>query len=259
MEQLSPAGRRGPSPSPLLAALSLPPAEAPDSIRNLMVRSRVGRAFWMLLAARVLVGWVHGLLPDATWLGFVSVCTGLALAVAGVMLLARFWGIARRRLLWRVRRKLVLSYVFIGVVPVILVVAFFLFAGVLVATQVTAFLFKRGFDDLVDEASVMAQTAAVEVQRAGLSQTDEVLGRKVANTVSRYPGVSIAIVPATPGGVAGAGPREVGGVVAPHRAARRRAGVGEHRRLRRPARLHRRGAGRRVAGGRARRQLPRAA
>ena len=195
MEQLSPAGRRGPSPSPLLAALSLPPPEAPDSIRNLLVRSRVGRAFWMLLAARVLVGWVHGLLPDATWLGFVSACTGLALAIAGATLLARFWGIARRRLLWRVRRKLVLSYVFIGVVPVILVVAFFLFAGVLVATQVTAFLFKRGFDDLVDEASVMAQTAAVEVQRAGLSQTDEVLGRKVANTMSRYPGVSVALVP----------------------------------------------------------------
>ena len=80
----------------------------------------------------------------------------------------RLWGIARRRLLWRVRRKLILSYVFIGVVPVVLLVAFFLFAGLLMSLHVSAFLFKRGFDDLVDEATVLAQTAAVEVQRAGL-------------------------------------------------------------------------------------------
>jgi sigma-B regulation protein RsbU (phosphoserine phosphatase) len=125
----------------------------------------------------------------------VTTCVGLALAIAGLVLVARVWGIARRRLLWRVRRKLVLSYVFIGVVPVILLVAFFLFAGVLMSTQVSAFLFKRGFDDLVDEASVIAQTTAVEVQRGGWAQADEILSRKVTNAVSRHPGVSVAIVP----------------------------------------------------------------
>jgi sigma-B regulation protein RsbU (phosphoserine phosphatase) len=187
--------RRGAFPSPLLAALSLPPAEAPDSVRNLLVRSRAGRVFWILLAVRLLVGWLHGLLPTAAWLGVVSTCLGLGLAVAGLVLLIRIWGIVRRRLLWRVRRKLVLSYVFIGVVPVILLVAFVLFAGVLMSLHVSAFLFKRGFDDLVDEASVIAQTSAVELQRAGLPQSDEVLTRKVANTASRYPGVSIALVP----------------------------------------------------------------
>ncbi len=195
MQQSSPASRRGLAPSPLLTALSLPPAEAPDSVRNLLVRSRTGRAFWTLLATRLTLWWAHSLLPTAGWFDLVTMAVGLALALAGVILLLRLWGIARRRLLWRVRRKLVLSYVFIGVVPVILLVAFFLFAGVLMSLHVSAFLFKRGFDDLVDEATAIAQTAAVEVQRGRLSQADEVLARKVANTSSRYPGVSIALLP----------------------------------------------------------------
>ena len=37
----------------------------------------------------------------------------------------------QRRLLWRVRRKLILSYIFIGVVPALLIVGFFLLGGVL--------------------------------------------------------------------------------------------------------------------------------
>src|SRR5205807_1322181 len=32
----------------------------------------------------------------------------------------------RQRLLWRVRRKLIISYIFVGFVPVILIIAFFL-------------------------------------------------------------------------------------------------------------------------------------
>ena len=37
----------------------------------------------------------------------------------------------KRRLLWRVRRKLILSYIFIGVVPALLIVVFFLLGGLL--------------------------------------------------------------------------------------------------------------------------------
>ncbi|MBE3087943.1 MAG: hypothetical protein IMZ71_02345, partial [Chloroflexi bacterium] len=38
---------------------------------------------------------------------------------------------AKRRLLWRVRRKLILSYIFIGFVPALLIVAFFVVAGLM--------------------------------------------------------------------------------------------------------------------------------
>ena len=37
--------------------------------------------------------------------------------------------VAKRRLLWRVRRKLIISYIFIGFIPAMLIVAFFLLGG----------------------------------------------------------------------------------------------------------------------------------
>jgi hypothetical protein len=45
----------------------------------------------------------------------------------------------KRRLLWRVRRKLILSYIFIGVIPSLLILVFFLFAGSLVFMNVSAY------------------------------------------------------------------------------------------------------------------------
>src|SRR6476660_7653026 len=55
----------------------------------------------------------------------------LALIFAAAYGLTRFVFWAKRGLLWRVRRKLILSYVFVGVVPVLLVITFFLLAGLL--------------------------------------------------------------------------------------------------------------------------------
>ena len=46
----------------------------------------------------------------------------------------RLFVLMKRRLLWRVRRKLILSYIFIGVVPALLIIAFFLLGGVLLSS-----------------------------------------------------------------------------------------------------------------------------
>ena len=58
----------------------------------------------------------------------------------------RLFVLMKRRLLWRVRRKLILSYIFIGVVPALLIVVFFLLGGVLIFMNVSAYLFKDGYD-----------------------------------------------------------------------------------------------------------------
>jgi sigma-B regulation protein RsbU (phosphoserine phosphatase) len=178
---------------PLLDAPPGPPGRQ-DSVRRLLFRTPLGYVFWAALLARGAMAWLQGGATASLLVDTLTVVSGLALAVSLVLVLIRFWGIARRRLLWRVRRKLILSYVFIGVVPVILVVAFFLFAGAVMFLHVSAYLFKRGFDDLVDEATVLAQTAAAEVQRGGLENADQVLARKVANGSARYPGISVALV-----------------------------------------------------------------
>ncbi|MCU0255293.1 MAG: SpoIIE family protein phosphatase [Vicinamibacterales bacterium] len=185
-----------------------------DSVRHLLFATPVGRIFWVALAVRLGLAWLHRARPDVPALvDVLTVAAGLTVGVTLVLLVVRLWGIARRRLLWRVRRKLILSYVFIGVVPVVLVVALMLFAGALMFLHVSAFLFKRGFDDVVDEARVAAETAVVEVERTGGRNTEGILARKVASLSYRFPGVSVALArrPAEAGApiaTASAGPWE---------------------------------------------------
>ena len=49
--------------------------------------------------------------------------------------------------------KLIVSYVFIGFVPALLIVAFFLFGGALMFFNVSAYLFKTGVDDIVERGA----------------------------------------------------------------------------------------------------------
>ena len=60
----------------------------------------------------------------------------------------------KRRLLWRVRRKLILSYIFIGVVPALLIIGFFLLGADVVSMNVSAYLFKDGYDAIVDDIAL---------------------------------------------------------------------------------------------------------
>ncbi|MYD88109.1 MAG: hypothetical protein F4Y14_19230, partial [Acidobacteria bacterium] len=83
-----------------------------------LARSWPGRFLLAGALAKIL------LLPFVTaggsLLAWVDVSASLALAVGLGHLLLRSVARLRRRLLWRVRRKLILSYVFIGFVPVLL-------------------------------------------------------------------------------------------------------------------------------------------
>jgi sigma-B regulation protein RsbU (phosphoserine phosphatase) len=100
----------------------------------------------------------------------------------------------RRKLFWRVRRKLVLSYVFLGVVPVALLVLFTMFGGFVLYTNVTAYLFHEGLGDLINDVDQMAETAAVEIGRDP-STAGVVITRKLANLAREYPAsLSLAVV-----------------------------------------------------------------
>ena len=107
------------------------------------LRERHG--FWQALlhtlAGRAIVGGlVVRIIIALARLTFRSVPIVLNVAdtVAGVMLAAgaayfvvRLAIVAKRQLLWRVRRKLILSYLFIGFTPVILIASFLLLCGFL--------------------------------------------------------------------------------------------------------------------------------
>jgi sigma-B regulation protein RsbU (phosphoserine phosphatase) len=120
----------------------------------------------------------------------------LALIFAAAYGLTRFVFWAKRGLLWRVRRKLILSYVFVGVVPVLLVITFFLLAGLLLFFNVSSYLVKARLRSLNDQVQFLAQTTVAELQPSPTSAAfTEVLERRLAGIETRYPFVSLAIVP----------------------------------------------------------------
>jgi sigma-B regulation protein RsbU (phosphoserine phosphatase) len=118
----------------------------------------------------------------------------IALVAAGVYLLVRGAAFTNRRLLWRVRRKLIISYIFIGFVPAILIVAFFLLGGLLLFSNFSSYLVQNRLRTLADRAQSIAQTTAVDIQRMGRLETASVITRRQAEAAHEFPGLSFAVL-----------------------------------------------------------------
>ncbi len=122
----------------------------------------------------------------------------LVILLGGSLLLYRLFTIITRRLLWRVRRKLTLSYIFIGFVPALLIVAFFLLCGLLIFFNVSSYLVQSRVRTLVDQVQFLAQAAALELRRApGDAGLPETLDREREGAAQRYPTASFVAAPAT--------------------------------------------------------------
>src|SRR5579859_5577526 len=163
------------------------------SPRELLVRTWPGRIFLAAAAIKVVaVVWrLAAPLPNA-----VRVISGVATVGLLVALVIFSWRLVvqvKRRLLWRVRRKLILSYIFIGVIPSVLILIFFLFAGSLVFMNVSAYLFKDGYDAIVEAALVSAQAGASGIARNPASVV-ETIQRVHGIRAPVYPGVSVAYI-----------------------------------------------------------------
>ena len=100
----------------------------------------------------------------------------------------------RAALLWRVRRKLLLSYFFFGLVPVVLIVAFVLAAAVLLYVTVASYVFRESYGDALLTARNIAEASAVEAGRTPM-QAAAGLERRYENLRGRFPGLSLAVVP----------------------------------------------------------------
>ena len=127
-----------------------------------------GRALLAGLIVRLLVAAAATVAdPLPAFLSVLDAAGGLAIAFGAAYFAYRLLMIAKRRLLWRVRRKLILSYIFIGFVPSLLIVSFFLLAGFLLFYNFSSFLLQSRLRALGDEARLVARTTALEIQRAG--------------------------------------------------------------------------------------------
>jgi serine phosphatase RsbU (regulator of sigma subunit) len=157
-------------------------------VRDWLTGTFAGRAL-LLGAAFKAVAFVVGL-------EVVDTLGDIALVAGAAVLAYRLFVVTKRRLLWRVRRRLTLSYIFIGVVPALLIITFFLLCGVLVLLNVSSYLMQARVRSLVDQTQFLAQTTALELQRAGDADAfNDTLQRRQAAAAARYPAASYAVVP----------------------------------------------------------------
>ncbi len=121
-----------------------------------------------------------------------------ALSILAVLIAVGWRAIrrGRRRLLWRVRRKLTLSYIFIGFVPILLIVVFFLLCGLLLFFNVSSYLVQTRVNALVDETRFLAEATAIELEEtSGDAGFADVLRRRQEAAAARFRGASYEVVP----------------------------------------------------------------
>jgi len=105
-------------------------------------------------------------------------------------------GVSQRsgRFLWRVRQKLILSYVFLGFIPVLLVVSLTLVGGLVAYLNVAGYMFHEGFRDIADDVQQIAESTAAEIGRTP-SEATLAIGRKYLTWSPQYSTISLAVVP----------------------------------------------------------------
>jgi len=171
-------------------------AERGEGVRYALFRTLPGRAIIIGAAIKIAIGTtalVVGTIP--AFLTVVDTVAGLAIAAGASYFLFRLIVVVKRRLLWRVRRKLIISYIFIGFVPALLLVGFSLLVGLLLFYNFSSYLVHSRLRALSDQAKFFSQSTALEIQRSGSRDATAILTRRQANVVAQYQGISLAAVP----------------------------------------------------------------
>src|SRR5207245_11655 len=120
---------------------------------------------------------------------FIAVC-------AAVYLLYRLIGWGRNKLLWSLRSRLVVAYLFIAVVPIVLILVGAVLSAKLLYSQFGAYLFYEDIHDRIEMIRDMAEhiSAAHSVRPPGVSEKEleEVLAQQSVTVHDReLPGLSI--------------------------------------------------------------------
>jgi sigma-B regulation protein RsbU (phosphoserine phosphatase) len=168
-----------------------------EGVRSLLFRTLPGRGIVVGVAIKLAVSALRALFGSVpAFVSVIETVAGLAVAAGLVYFVFRLLVLAKRRLLWRVRRKLILSYIFVGFVPAILLAAFALLCGFLLFYNLSSYLVQSRLRSLADQARFFAQSTAFEIQRAGGQDVSAIIARRQASIAAQYPDASIAVVPA---------------------------------------------------------------
>ncbi|GMR23264.1 MAG: hypothetical protein BMS9Abin37_1678 [Acidobacteriota bacterium] len=158
--------------------------------KHFLFRTRLGQLLLALCGLRLLGA--LGVVPPA----LTTVSTiGLWIYVALLLL----WAVGglRTKLLWRIRRKLFISYLLIGLVPMVLILSFFALTGYFTLGQVSSYMLTAAVDGAETKAANSANLLLSELQarvRSGSRPSDDrirtVLDEHVANLGERLPDAS---------------------------------------------------------------------
>ena len=163
-----------------------------------LTRTFAGRLLLLALAIKAIVWVARAAGPVSAVVSTVNAVSSALLLVALVIIGYRLYVHAKRRVLWRVRRKLILSYVFVGVVPVLLLVLFFSIAGLILIANVGGYMLRSRLSTVVERAQALAQTAAADLSHVrGPSDTAAALAGHQQRANAQFPLVSYAVVPSS--------------------------------------------------------------
>lgn len=140
---------------PLAAPPAAPSKAITERLRAYLLDSWPGR---ILLAALLLFGLGRAGAPLP---GFIQGIDTLLLIVFGAIHGVRLARWLIRRLLWRIRTKMIVSYLFIAVVPLVLLTLFFLIAGLLSLTLVASYMVASQVERTAQQLKVIAHAAAL--------------------------------------------------------------------------------------------------
>ncbi|MGO8735177.1 MAG: PP2C family protein-serine/threonine phosphatase [Terriglobia bacterium] len=152
---------------------------------------------WVLAYGAALwsVDQLSGGAPAALWALF-----WLAAITCGVYYLGRLLGFIRQRLLWRLRRRLIVTYVFIAIVPIVLIV-FLVGLGIYIVNgQFAAFLVARNLRENFDELQQVNRVVTHEAHIDGSLAPEKTLDglqnfyvKELHQHAISYPGLEIVI------------------------------------------------------------------
>jgi len=175
---------------------ALPAApELQRSTRDLLLSTWPGRLFIISAALKLLVALLRLLGDLPLIISILSSAATIGLAISVSVFAWRLFLLTKRQLLWRVRRRLILSYIFIGVVPSLLIVILFLLGGLMIFMNLSAYLFKEGYDAALNQVKIVTSGAALEISRAPENAAQS-LARTQRNVVMLYRGASFEYLPA---------------------------------------------------------------
>ena len=136
-----------------------------------------------------------GGVPLLLWLLF-----WMCAAVSGVYYLARLVLFVRTRLLWRLRRRLVVAYVLIGVVPITLILALVVLGAYIINAQFAAYLvvlrLRDHFDEIEQVNRVVLRQARLGNEKSPSAMLDRIRKFYVTEMVDytkSYPGLVVTL------------------------------------------------------------------